>query len=173
MVRRSLAVALWTLAGLRAVFLGVLSALVGAGAGRALLARLTQDALARVFTGVVEIGDVRGSALTGLTLSQVRLFDADSTLVAWLPEAEVSYNPLDFAAGRIVLFGFDLERPVINVVEHPSGRLNVEEVLRLDGPDTGPPRPASLILFRHVRLSHGTPTLRLQARRPPTRHLAP
>jgi len=165
-VRRSLAVALWTLAGLLACFLGGLSALVGTGAGRALLARLTQDALARVFTGVVEIGDVRGSALTGLTLSQVRLFDADSTLVAWLPEAEVSYNPLDFAAGRIVLFGFDLERPVINVVEHPSGRLNVEELLRLGGPDTGPHGPASLILFRNVRIADGTVTLRLQARHP-------
>jgi hypothetical protein len=165
-VRRSLAVALWTVAGLLACFLGGLSALAGTGAGRALLGRLTEEALARVFTGVVEIGDVRGSVLTGLTLSQVRLFDADSTLVAWLPEAEVSYNPLDFAAGRVVLFGFDLERPVINVVEHPSGRLNVEELLRLGGPDTGPHGPASLILFRNVRISDGTVTLRLQARRP-------
>jgi hypothetical protein len=165
-VRRSLAVALWTAAGLLACFLGGLSALARTGAGRALLGRLTAEGLARVFTGVVEIGDVRGSVLTGLTLSQVRLFDADSTLVAWLPRAEVSYNPLDLAAGRVVLFGFDLERPVINVVEHPSGRLNVEELLRLGGPDTGPHGPAPLILFRNVHIADGTVTLRLQARRP-------
>src|SRR5260370_41739818 len=134
MVRRSLAVALWTVAGLLACSLGGLSALAGTGGGRALLGRLTEEALARVFTGVVEIGDVRGSVLTGLTLSQVRLFDADSTLVAWLPEAEVSYNPLDFAAGRGVLVGVDFERPVVNVGEHPSGRLDVGGVLPLRRP---------------------------------------
>ncbi|HYK82490.1 MAG TPA: translocation/assembly module TamB domain-containing protein [Gemmatimonadales bacterium] len=166
MVRRSLGVALWTVVGLLACFLGALAALVGTGAGRALLVRLTTGALTRVFTGVVEIGDARGSVLTGLTLSDVRLFDADTTLVAWLPRAELTYNPLDFAAGRVVLFGFNLERPVINVVQHPSGRLNVEELLRLGGPDSGPHGPATLVLFRNVRIEDGTVMLRLQARRP-------
>src|SRR6266550_2280607 len=99
MIRRSLGAALWTLVGLLAGFLGALS---------------------QVFTGTMEIGDVHGSLLTGLTLSQVRLFDADTTLVAWLPEVNVSYNPFDFAAGRVVLFEFDLRQPVINIVQHPN-----------------------------------------------------
>src|SRR5438034_417721 len=99
MIRRSLGAALWTLVGLLAGFLGALSSLVGTGAGRALLARVSEGALHQVFTGTMEIGDVHGSLLTGLTLSRVRLFDADTTLVAWLPEVNVSYNPFDFAAG--------------------------------------------------------------------------
>src|SRR2546425_4471238 len=86
MIRRSLGAALWTLVGLLAGFLGALSSLVGTGAGRALLARVSEGALHQVFTGTMEIGDVHGSLLTGLTLSRVRLFDADTTLVAWLPE---------------------------------------------------------------------------------------
>src|SRR6267378_189 len=166
MIRRSLGAALWTLVGLLAGFLGALSSLVGTGAGRALLARVTEGALRQAFTGMVEIGDVRGSLLTGLTLSQVRLFDADTTLVAWLPEVNVSYNPFDFAAGRVVFFEFDLRRPVINIVQHPNGRLNIEELLRLGGPDKGPHGPATLILFRNVRITDGTVTLRLQAKRP-------
>src|SRR6266581_7923584 len=169
MIRRSLGAALWTLVGLLAGFLGALSSLVGTGAGRALLARVSEGALHQVFTGTMEIGDVRGSLLTGLTLSQVRLFDADTTLVAWLPQADVSYNPLDFAAGRVVLFEFDLRRPVINIVQHPSGRLNIEELLRIGGPDTGKGPgggPATLILFRNVHIEDGTVTLRLQAARP-------
>ncbi|HYT05910.1 MAG TPA: translocation/assembly module TamB domain-containing protein [Gemmatimonadales bacterium] len=165
-MRRSLGVALWTVVGLLACFLGALSALVGTGAGRALVARVTEGALARVFTGSIEVGDVGGSLLTGVTLSQVRLFDADTTLVAWLPRAELSYNPLDFAAGRVALFEFVLRRPVINIVQHRSGRLNIEELLRLGGPDTGPHRPAAFILFRNVRVDDGTVTLRLQAGRP-------
>src|SRR5882672_10902397 len=166
MFRRSLGAALWTLVGLLAGFLGALSSLVGTGAGRALLARVSEGALRQVFTGTVEIGDVRGSLLTGLTLSEVRLFDADTTLVAWLPQANLSYNPFDFAAGRVVLFEFDLRRPVINIVQHPNGRLNIEELLRLGGPDKGPHGPATLILFRNVRITDGTVTLRLQAKRP-------
>ena len=166
MIRRSLGAALWTLVGLLAGFLGALSSLVGTGAGRALLARVSEGALHQVFTGTMEIGDVHGSLLTGLTLSQVRLFDADTTLVASLPEVNVSYNPFDFAAGRVVLFEFDLRRPVINIVQHPNGRLNIEELLRLGGPDKGPHGPAALILFRNVRITDGTVTLRLQAKRP-------
>src|SRR2546421_10678518 len=113
-----------------------------------------------------------GSLLTGLTLSEVRLFDADTTLVAWLPQVNLSYNPFDFAAGRVVLFEFDLRRPVINIVQHPNGRLNIEELLRLggSGSDTGrkggPHGPATLLLFRNVRITDGTVTLRLQAKRP-------
>jgi len=166
MVRRSLGVALWILAGLLACFLGALASLVGTGAGRALLTRVTAGALEHVFTGAIEIGDVSGSLLTGLTLRQVRLLDADTTLVAWLPQVDVSYNPIDFAAGRVVLFEFDLHQPVINIVEHPSGRLNVEELLRLGGPDTGPHGPPTLILMRNVRIRDGSVTLRLQARHP-------
>src|SRR5437867_3689038 len=166
MIRRSLGAALWTLVGLLAGFLGALSSLVGTGAGRALLARVSEGALHQVFTGTMEIGDVHGSLLTGLTLSRVRLFDADTTLVAWLPEVNVSYNPFDFAAGRVVLFEFDLRQPVINIVQHPNGRLNIEELLRLGGPGKGPHGPAALILFRNVRITDGTVTLRLQAKRP-------
>ena len=166
MIRRSLGAALWTLVGLLAGFLGALSSLVGTGAGRALLARVSEGALRQVFTGTMEIGDVRGSLLTGLTLSQVRLIDADTTLVAWLPQVNLSYNPFDLAAGRVVLFEFDLRQPVINIVQHPNGRLNIEELLRLGGPDKGPHGPATLILFRNVRITDGTVILRLQAKRP-------
>jgi hypothetical protein len=165
MVRRSLGVALWLIVGLLACFLGALSALVGTEAGRRLLARVAEGSLGKVFTGSVEIGDVSGSLLTGLTLSQVRLLDADTTLVAWLPRADVAYNPFDFVAGRVVLFEFDLRQPVINIVQHRNGRLNIEELLRLgEGrPDSGVHQPAALILFRNVRIQDGSVTLRLQA----------
>ena len=169
MIRRSLGAALWTLVGLLAGFLGALSSLVGTGAGRTLLARVTEGALHQVFTGAVEIGDAGGSVLTGVTLHDVRLIDADTTLVAFLPQANISYNPFDFAAGRIVLFEFELDRPVINLVQHPDGRLNIEELLRIGAAapkdDKGPHGPAAFILFRNVRVTDGSVTLRLQAAR--------
>src|SRR5207249_6217829 len=121
MVRRSLGVALWMIVGLLACFLGALSALVGTGAGRALLARVTESALARVFTGSIEVADVRGSLLTGVTLTGVRLFAAATTLVDWLPRADPAYNPFDFAACRVVLLEFSLRQLRIKTRHHPSG----------------------------------------------------
>ncbi len=168
MVRRSLGVALWFVVGLLACFLGALASLVGTGAGRELLGRSAEVALARVVAGRIEVGDVSGSLLTGVTLTDVRLFDAETSLVAVLPRADVSYNPFDFAAGRAVLLELHLYRPLINLVEHANGRLNLEELLRLGRKDRGGVRrPAPLILFRHVRIDDGSLVLRLQDRPSP------
>jgi hypothetical protein len=164
MVRHSLAGALWLLAGLLASFLGALSALVHTGAGRTLLTRVAAGALKQVVDGTVEIGDVRGPLLTGVTLRNVRVFDLDTTLVAALPQVDATFNPFDFAAGRVVLLALELHRPVINVVQHRNGRLNVQDLLRLGHPSTGPQGPKTLIAFRNVRIDQGTIILRLQDR---------
>src|ERR1043166_5357301 len=110
MIRRSLGVALWSLVGLLACFLGALNALVGTHAGRTLLARVASAAVESAVHGRIEAGEVRGSLLTGVVLTDVRLLDPDSTLVAWLPRAELGYNPIDFAAGPIGVMEVRLQR---------------------------------------------------------------
>src|SRR5437773_9536776 len=168
MIRRSLGVALWSLVGLLACFLGALNALVGTHAGRSVLARVASAAVANAIGGSIEVGEVRGSLLTGVVLTDVRLLDPDSTLVAWLPHAELGYNPIDFAAGRVVFMEVRLDRPIINIVQHATGRTNFDELLRLGEKDTvtvkplGPAGPRSLILLRNVSIQDGSLTLRLQ-----------
>lgn len=167
-MRRSLGVALWSLVGLLACFLGALNALVGTRAGRSLLARVASAAVQSAVHGSIEVGDVHGSLLTGVVLTDVRLLDPDSTLVAFLPRAELGYNPIDFAAGRIVFMEVRLDRPVINIVQHANGKTNFDELLRLGEKDTvtvkplGPAGPRSLILLRNVQIADGSLTLRLQ-----------
>src|SRR5882672_8479376 len=167
-MRRSLGVALWTLVGLLACFLGALNALVGTHAGRTLLARVASSVVEGAVHGSIEVGEVRGSLLTGVVLTDVRLLDPDSTLVAWLPHAELGYNPIDFAAGRVVFMEVRLDRPIINIVQHANGRTNFDELLRLGEKDTvtvrplGPAGPRSLILLRNVQIMDGSLTLRLQ-----------
>src|SRR5882672_10976492 len=167
-MRRSLGVALWTLVGLLACFLGALNALVGTHAGRTLLARVASTVVEGAVDGSIEVGEVRGSLLTGVVLTDVRLLDPDSTLVAWLPRAELGYNPIDFAAGRVVFMEVRLDRPIINIVQHANGRTNFDELLRLGEKDTvtvrplGPAGPRSLILLRNVQIMDGSLTLRLQ-----------
>src|SRR2546423_5682291 len=168
MIRRSLGVALWSLVGLLACFLGAVSALVGTHAGRTLLARVASAAIESAVAGSIEVGEVRGSLLTGVVLTDVRMLDPDSTLVAWLPRAELGYNPIDFAAGRVVFMEVRLDRPIINIVQHANGRTNFDELLRLGEKDTvtvkplGPAGPRSVILLRHVQISDGSLPLRLQ-----------
>src|SRR6266704_1516991 len=167
-MRRSLGVALWSLVGLLACFLGALNALVGTEAGRTLLARIASAAVQNAVSGTIQVGEVRGSLLTGVVLSDVRMWDPDSTLVAWLPHAELGYNLIDFAAGRVVFMEVRLDRPVINIVQHANGKTNFAELLRLDVKDTvkvarlGPAGPRSLILLRNVQIDDGSLTLRLQ-----------
>ena len=168
MVRRSLGVALWSLVGLLACFLGGLNGLVGTRAGRSLLARIASNAVERAVSGTIEVSDVRGSLISGVTLTNVRLYDADTSLVASLPRVDLSYNPLDFLAGRVVLFEVDLDRPVFNIVEHANRKINLEELLRLDVKDSSPSRgPRTLVLLRNVRITNGTVNLRLQDRLSP------
>jgi autotransporter translocation and assembly factor TamB len=167
MVRRSLGVFLWSLVGLLAGFLGALSALVGTGAGRALLARVSDAALETVVAGQVELGSASGTLLTGLVYSDVRLFDRDTTLVAWLPRVELDYNLLDFAAGRIVLQRVRLERPYVNIVQHKNGRLNIEELLHLGEPSAPRRGPKPIVMLLNVTISDGDLVLRLQSRPSP------
>jgi autotransporter translocation and assembly factor TamB len=163
-MRRSLGVVLWTLVGILACFLGGLSALVGTGAGRKLLGRVAVTALQGAVSGTVEIGAMSGSLLTGLSLRDVKLYDEDTTLVAWLPHVEVDYNLLDFTAGRVVLQRVLLVRPYVNIVQHKSGRLNIEELLRLGGPPNPHPGPKPLVVLRNVSVTDGDLVLRLQSR---------
>ena len=168
MMRRSLSVALWSLVGLLACFLGGLNALVSTQAGRTLLARIAATAVEHAVAGTITVSEVRGSLLTGVVLTDVRLIDPDSTLVALLPRAELSYNLIDFAAGRIVFLEVRLDKPVINIVQHASGTTNFAELLKLNVKDTvktrplGPAGPRSLILLRNVQIDDGSLTLRLQ-----------
>lgn len=167
MVRRSLGAVLWTLVGVLACFLGALSALVGTGTGRKLVARVARVALEGVVAGRVEIGGASGTLLTGIALTDVKLYDLDTTLVAWLPRAELDYNLLDFAAGRVVFQGVRLHQPYVNIVQHKNGRLNFEQLLHLGEPS--PPRrgPKPLVALRAVRIEDGEVNLRLQARPSP------
>jgi hypothetical protein len=118
--------------------------------------------------GTITVGEVRGSLLTGVVLTDVRLIDPDSTVVAVLPRAELSYNLIDFAAGRIVFLEVHLDRPVINIVQHANGTTNFAELLKLTAKDTvkvaplGPAGPRSLIVLRNVEIDDGTLILRLQ-----------
>src|SRR5258708_3934066 len=163
MVRRSLGAALWSLVGLFACFLGGLSALVGTGAGRGLLGRIASRVVAGAIDGRITVGSASGALLTGMTLTDVNVYAPDSGVLAVLPRVELAYNPFDLPPGRVVLQEVHLVRPSITLVQHRNHRLNLEELLRLGRPDTGPHHPPALVLLRDVTIDDGTVVAGLQS----------
>ncbi len=166
MVRRSLGGALWTIVGLLACGLGVHRGLTGTAEGRAFLAAAGRGLINRMLAGRVDVAEVGGTLVTGAWLRDVRVFDADGTPIAVVPRVDVAFNPFDLSTGRIVIGPVRLERPDVQVVQHASGRLNVEELVR---PRAGPPAtgPRPLVQFRDVTVVGGTVVVALLDRPTP------
>ncbi len=166
MVRRSLGGALWTIVGLLAAALGAHRAITGTGTGREFLASVARAVYARVLAGRLEVAEVGGTLITGVWLSDVRLTDPDSTPVAVIPRVDVSYNPFDLSARRIVIQQLRLAQPMIELSQHASGRLNVEDLLppRAGAPGEGAP---PLVLLRDVTITEGSLVVRLRDSRSP------
>ena len=82
------------------------------------------------------MGNIEGSFLRDLVLTNVVVRDTAGVLLVSLPVVRVRYLIPNFLARRFILETLEVDRPVINLVRHASGRWNYEEVLRLS---EGPP----------------------------------
>ncbi len=148
------------LCGTVAAALGVATALLYAPSGRRLLTRLANEQAHRLFRGSVHIGALSGRWLGGFALDSVVIRDTTGTLLAEVPRIELRYQLANLLAGRVILEAVTLRRPVIQIVKHRSGRLNYEEIFRLN---EGPPGtgPGQLIEFKNLTIEGGHLTLRL------------
>ncbi len=154
MRRRLIHALLVLLLGTIPAILGVLAALILTPPGRRLVAREVSQALDGVLNGDLEIGAIHGSFLFGLRLDDVTLRDTAGVLFARVPHLEVGYQLPNLVAGRIVLHRLRLERPEFNIIKHPSGRMNYEDILRLGQGKGGGTPP--LIELREVRIDSAT-----------------
>jgi len=166
MVRRSLGVALWG-SSAPGRLPRALSALIGTGAGRNLVARAAEGALRQVFTGTNrDRRRRRHAAHRTHPLRRPAVRPPTTTLVAWLPRARALLQPARVRGGpgRAVRAG-----PAPARVQHRAAPERAPQRRRVAppwaAPDTakGPRGPAPLILFRNVRIEDGTVMLRLRA----------
>ena len=140
--------------GVAASLVGVVVALTVTPPGRALLARNVSHQLGVLLRGQVLVGNIEGSFLRDLVLTNVVVRDTSGVLLVSLPVVRVSYLIPNFLARRFILEALEVDRPMINLVRHVTGRWNYEEVLRLsEGPrgTTAPP----LIEFRNLKVTDG------------------
>ena len=114
-----------------AMVLGVVTSMILTPPGRDLLARTVSRMLDRVVLGHIDVGAISGSFLYDLVLEDLVVRDTSGVLLADLPRVRVGYRLPNLIAGQVVLSSVQLERPVIQLIKHRSGRMNYEEVLRL------------------------------------------
>jgi translocation and assembly module TamB len=137
-----------------AMVLGVVTSMILTPPGRDLLARTVSLMLDRVVLGHVEVGAISGSFLYDLVLTDLVVRDTSGALLADLPRVRVGYRLPNLIAGQVVLSSVQLERPVLQLIKHRSGRMNYEEVLQLGKGAPGGKSP--LVDFHSVRLNDGT-----------------
>ena len=140
--------------GTAAMVLGVVTSMTLTPPGRDLLARTVSRMLDRIVLGHVDVGSISGSFLYDLVLQDLVVRDTSGVLLADLPRVRVGYRLPNFIAGQVVLGSVQLERPVIQLIKHRSGRMNLEEVLRLGKGAPGGKSP--LVDFHNVRMNGGT-----------------
>jgi len=123
-----------------AAALGTVTAMVRTGPGRALLARLLSEESNRLVRGSITIGRISGDFVSGLTLDSVVIRDTTGALLADVGQLDIRFRIANLLAQRFV---FDTVRAAalrLEVTKHRGGRMNYQEVLRLDEgpPGTGP-----------------------------------
>lgn len=122
--------------------------------GRAVLSRVAGDRLTRGLRGHFHVGAISGSILKSINLRNVVIRDTTGALLARLPEVRAHYDLANFLAGSVVLSRIELDSPDVRITKRANGRMNYEEVLRLN---EGPPGkgPGQLIEFRDVWIRNG------------------
>jgi len=151
--------------------LGIAAGISAAGlqteSGRAVVSAAILDAANKAIQGTVTVGEIRGSFVAGLRMSDVRVFGEDGVHFAEIPQLTLGYGLRDLLGGRYVLGRLRLASPRIDLVQ-PRGRpMNVEEIFGSGSGDPQEPELASqsisearLIAFRDVELIDAQVTIR-------------
>jgi hypothetical protein len=153
--------AVWLLtASLVGTALGAVGVGLGTNVGRDVLTRYGVALLNEVVNGSATVGAVTGNLTDGFEARDVVIRGEDDVVLARLPEVHLRYRVLDLLTRRITLGRVVLVEPQINLVRHPGGRFNFEDVLGLGGTggDGGGRKP--LVAFRDVQIRDGTVVIR-------------
>jgi autotransporter translocation and assembly factor TamB len=118
--------------------------------------------------GSLEVGAIRGSFLSGLSMQNIVLKDAHGTIIGQIDEIRLSYNLLGLTRLRLPVREIDIIKPRLTIIQEPDGVLNISRALSAAQPGS-PAKPASRsglpvsIVVEDLRLRDGEITLGLPA----------
>lgn len=139
--------------------LGTVTAMVRTRPGRGLLARLLSEESNRLVRGSIAIGRIGGDFISTLTLDSVVVRDTTGALLADIGQLDLRFRLSNLLANRFVFDSVRATAPRFEVTKHRGGRMNYQEILKLDeGPrGTG---PGTLLQLEHLTIVDGQVTIR-------------
>jgi hypothetical protein len=141
--------------------LGVAGAALRTDEGRRIVVDWALGIANGALGGTVSVGQVGGSFLRGLEVSDVVIRDTAGVDLLAVDRVGLRYGLRDLLRGRIVLGHLSVTRPQINLVQWREGApLNLDDVLPKGDGGGG---PAALIAFNDVQIVDGTVTVRTPA----------
>ena len=141
--------------------LGVAGAALRTDEGRHIVVDWAMGVANQALGGTVSVGQVGGSFLRGLEVSDVVIRDTAGVDLLTVDRVGLRYGLGDLLRGRIVLGHLSVTRPHINLVQWRRGApLNLDEVLPKGDGGGG---PSALIAFNDVQIVDGTVTVRTPA----------
>lgn len=135
--------AAYGLGGLLALVLGILLLallLVSTSPGLEVVRRIAEAVAGRVLTGTLEIGAIRGSALSELVIEDVVLTDAEGRRAVAVERLLLEWRPSALLNGAIVVERLALDRPEVLLVQTATGGLNLANLVP-PSEDKKPPEP--------------------------------
>lgn len=140
--------------------LGTVTAMIRTRPGRALLARFLSQESNRLVRGSLSIGRIDGDFVSGVTLDSVVIRDTTGALLADIEQLDIRYRLSNLLAKRFVFDAVSARGARLEVTKHRGGRMNYQEILKLDEkpPGTG---PGTLLRLESLVLVDGQVTIRI------------
>ena len=139
--------------------LGTVTAMIRTPPGRDLLARLLSEESNRLVRGSIVIGRISGNFVSGLTLDSVVIRDTTGALLADIDQLDLRFRLSNLLAQRFVFDSVWATGPRLEVTKHRDGRMNYQEILKLN---EGPPGtgPGTLLQLENLVIRDGQVTIR-------------
>jgi translocation and assembly module TamB len=131
MVRRRLVVALSTLSLLLLALVAV-AGVIGITQtpwGRSKVRELALAELRRATHGRIYVGRLSGTLFTNVTIDSLAVWDPTGQLVLATGRIHAEYDPRDLIDRRILLQRLEVDHPLVRLVHHHDGSMNVGQVL--------------------------------------------
>ena len=113
---------------LGAAAIGIFAAATQSDGGREMIRRAVAAQLARAVNGKVYLGRLSGSFITDLRIDSVRISDVNDSLFFATGPMRFTYDPRDFADGRLIIRSLDVERPYVAVRREIGGDWTHERI---------------------------------------------
>ena len=139
--------------------LGTVTAMMRTPPGRDLLARLLSEESNRLVRGSITIGRIRGDFVSTLTLDSVVIRDTTGALLADVGQLDLRFRLANLLSKRFLFDAVRAVAPRLEVTKHRGGRMNYQEILKLD---EGPPGtgPGTLLQLDRLEIVDGQLTIR-------------